>query len=337
VSLPDSDGIDLGDSLWEHPRSAVLPLPLPLPRRDRLMVPGDFLPETADPPELGWRRTAWRAGARRLGPGVRERRNREWARLARRPLRSPGVIVVVSPKGGVGKSTVTALLGGVLAKVRASLVAALDANPDSGNLVTRLSGRPSPHGAQDLQHAAGAIDRYSDLVPYLTTSGSGLCAVRGEPDRDTRLGPDGYLDLLGLLSRFYSLVVVDLGTGIRDPAFQAVLEAADAVVAVAGPGFDAIEVLAEGLDWLSRRHSGLLRSATAVINGAGRGGLDPDKASRALSDWAAHVIRLPADRHLAEGGAIEWDRLGVRTQDRALELAATVVDGLPDPGDGGGK
>jgi MinD-like ATPase involved in chromosome partitioning or flagellar assembly len=338
VSLPARTGArtgtDLSAPVWERrePRSAVVAMP----RRGRLMVPADFLPETADPPELGWRRAAWRAGVKRLGPGARERRHREWVRLARRPLLSPQVIAVVSPKGGVGKSTVTALLGGALAQVRASLVAALDANPDSGNLVTRLHGQPSPHGAQDLQRAAAGVDRYSDLGPYLTTSNSGLCMVRGDPDCDTRLGPGGYRDLLALLQRFFSIIVVDLGTGLRDPAFQAVIEAADAVVAVTGPGFDAVEVLVEGLDWLSRRHPDVLRSATAVINGTGPHGLDVDQMSQTLTDWTAHVIRVPGDRHLAEGGAIEWDRLGARAQDAALELAGTVIDGLPGgPGPGG--
>ena len=43
-------------------------------------------------------------------------------------------IAVVSPKGGVGKTTMTALLGTLIAHVRRDLVLAIDANPDYGSL-----------------------------------------------------------------------------------------------------------------------------------------------------------------------------------------------------------
>jgi MinD-like ATPase involved in chromosome partitioning or flagellar assembly len=244
------------------------------------------------------------------------------------------VIAVVSPKGGVGKSTTTALLGGVLARLRGDLVAALDANPDSGNLAARLREPHSRLGAQELHRDAGQVTRYSDLVPYLTTSGSGLCAVRSNPDADARLGPAEYRALLSLLSRFYSIIVVDLGTGMREPAFQAIIEAADAVVAVTGPAFDAVEVLAEGLDWLSRQFPAIFRTGIAVVNGIAPGSRAPDPAriAQTLEDWVPAVVQVPRDPHLAGGGVAQWAMLRNRTQDAYLELGATVIDALPEAG-----
>ena len=53
-------------------------------------------------------------------------------------LRSCVTIAVVSPKGGVGKSTVTALLGSLLAFLRRDRVVAVETNPDWGSLGRRL-------------------------------------------------------------------------------------------------------------------------------------------------------------------------------------------------------
>jgi Flp pilus assembly CpaE family ATPase len=47
-------------------------------------------------------------------------------------------IAVVSPKGGVGKTFITALLGSLLAFLRRDRVVAVDANPDFGSLGRRL-------------------------------------------------------------------------------------------------------------------------------------------------------------------------------------------------------
>jgi MinD-like ATPase involved in chromosome partitioning or flagellar assembly len=297
----------------------------PLPDVD-LCVP--LWPRQESPPRPRW-----------AGLGRRDRLHREQARLIGRPLAAPTVIAVVSPKGGVGKSTTTALLGATLALVRGNQVVALDANPDSGNLAARLHQRPSPLGAHDLLRDAEHMSRYCDLTPYLTSNGSGLCAVRSDPDIDTRLGPDDYRRLLGLLRRFYSLVVVDLGTGLREPAFQAIAEAADAVVAVTGPGPDNADVLAAGLDWLSGQHPFIFRTVIGVINQIPPAPRRADltEITACLADRVEHMIQLPRDPHLASRAVLDWTRLSHRTQDACLELAAAVVGGLPAGGTDGGR
>ena len=53
-------------------------------------------------------------------------------------LRRCVTIAVVSPKGGVGKTTITALLGSLLAFLRRDRVVAVETNPDWGSLGRRL-------------------------------------------------------------------------------------------------------------------------------------------------------------------------------------------------------
>jgi MinD-like ATPase involved in chromosome partitioning or flagellar assembly len=54
------------------------------------------------------------------------------------------VVAVVSPTGGPGKTTMTALLGMLLAELRRDPVLALDANPDLGDLRDRLADESAP-------------------------------------------------------------------------------------------------------------------------------------------------------------------------------------------------
>lgn len=269
---------------------------------------------------------------RRIRPGARELRHREWTRQIRRSLRSPKVVAVFSPKGGVGKSTTALQVGEVLARVRGDLVAALDANPDSGNLVKRVREPYSVSTAGELHRDHANVARYADLMPYLTQSDQGLCVVRSDPGAATRLGPREYREILELLSRFYSVVVVDLGTGMREPAFLSILESADSLVAVSRPTFDAAEVLAEGLDWLSGRFPEKIGHATMVLNALdpGPGQLDTDRLGGDFGDWVGQVLSVPFDRHLATGGVPQWPLLAARTQDAYLELAAGIIGTLPD-------
>jgi len=247
-------------------------------------------------------------------------------------MRSPKIIAVFSPKGGVGKSTTTIELGHVLAQVRGDLVAAVDANPDSGNLVKRMREPYSTYGIDDLHRDASRLSRHSDLLPYLTQDDNGLSVVRSATGAGERLGPEGYRQVLDVLSRFYTVILVDLGTGMREAAFLSIVDRADALVAVTHPTFDAAEVAIEGIDWLRRRFAGKIGAGTLVLNA-----IEPrypkvnaDRLATEFGKHMVHVLRVPRDPHLARGGAPQWTLLDNRTQDAYMVLAATVIDGMPD-------
>jgi putative peptide zinc metalloprotease protein len=248
-------------------------------------------------------------------------------------MSSPGVIVVVSPKGGAGRTTTAAALGGVLARLRGDLVAALDVSPGTGNMATLMNQPGSAFGPAELLRDADRLARHSDLAPYVTRSNSGLYSVRSNPETDYGLGPAGHRQLLRVLARFYSIVVVDSGSGVRDPAFLALMEAAGAVVAVTGPTIDAADVLLTGLDWLAGKFPAVIGTAFAVINGVESGGRDVDRIAQALEERVAGVLQVPRDPHLAGGAIPRWELLARRTQDAYLELAAAAVGTLSGEAD----
>jgi MinD-like ATPase involved in chromosome partitioning or flagellar assembly len=268
-----------------------------------------------------------------IGGGRRERMRESWRELIRTPAGSPKIIAVFSPRGGVGKTTTALHLGHALAMVRDDLVVAIDANPDSGNLVKRVSEPHSPYGMGDLCQAAGQLARCTDLLPYVTQTPSGLWVVRSDPEAATRLGAGQYRLVLQALARYASVIVVDLGTGMREPAFLALAGAADALVAVAGPTHQAADAAVDAIDWVSQRIPEKDRACAVVVNAAMPGApvLDVGKLAAASDFYVDQVLQVPHDPHLATGDACRWALLSRHTQDAYLQLAAAVMTLLAGP------
>jgi len=288
----------------------------------------------APPPLTGWRSVARHLGARNLGPGRREQIRESWRQLIRRQLGSPKIIAVFSPAGGVGKTTTAVHLGHALALVRGDLVTALDANPHSGNLVKRVSEPHSALGAGELHRAAESLLRCTDLLPYVTRAESGLWVVRSGPDTGARLGADEYRHILQVLGRYSSLIVVDLGTGMREPGFLAIAEAADALVAVAAPQDEGAEAAVDAIDRVNQRFPDRNRASTIVINAvrAKSRGLDFGELAAGSELYVDQVLRVPHDPHLATGGASRWALLSGQTRDAYLQTAATIITLLHEQG-----
>ena len=138
------------ETWWDHYGHRLEAPPGPSACRSRASRPG-----AAELTEDAIVRAAGRAAAARLaalGALVDRRPDRPRARsptswpagrcctASARPLPGAHRVAVTSIKGGVGKTTVAACLGLVLAEHRGDRVVALDANPDAGTLADRLTG-----------------------------------------------------------------------------------------------------------------------------------------------------------------------------------------------------
>ena len=132
--------------------AAPMPGPVPLPPRPSR-------------PERGPRRVLYRIsrGRLNLGPSAAERTHQQLIGRARAAATTgQRRVAFVSLKGGVGKTTTTVMLGHTLATYRGDSVIAVDANPDAGNLASRVR-RQTTAAARDLLKSAGEIERYSDV------------------------------------------------------------------------------------------------------------------------------------------------------------------------------
>lgn len=292
----------------------------------------EMLPRRQSPPEVGWRRFVYRTSGGRLnpGPGASER---EYAAIERRlstPIQGSRRVVVMSRKGGVGKTTITLGLGSVLATVRGDRVVAVDANPDAGNLAHRVA-PPRGRTVTDVLTDLEKIDSYAELRSYLSQAPQSHLEVLASDD-DPRIGmaldQSDYHRLIGLLDHYYNLILLDTGTGILDSANQGLLTEADELVVVLRPGIDGGRAAALTLDWLEEHGlEDLVERAIVVINGVRRGtGAPLGHVTAHFEQRCARVLTVPWDPALETGGQTVLGELRRHTQHSLMVLAAAVAD-----------
>lgn len=287
------------------------------------------------PPVGGWRLWLYRAtfGFMNLGDSdsVRIRRALEH-RIAAKLGSRTRYVPVLSRKGGVGKTTVTTLLGMVLAEIREDRVIAMDANPDRGTLSDRSPGR-ADYTARQLVQNRFMVNSFAQLSPYVSRENSRLHVLASDTDPAVAHAFDeaDYRAVTDVLSRYYSVVLTDSGTGMVHSVMSGTLEKANTVVLVSGGSIDEARLASETLSWLEAhgRHD-LVEKAIVVINlAAGYGTkVNVDEIEDHFLSRVGTVLRLPFDPHLAEGSRIDLAKLRPATRAAAVELAAHVVDRL---------
>ncbi len=299
---------------------------------DRLLDPAHAVrPE----PEGAWRHLVYTLSGRRLnlGDSKRARARKELDRRIAAPLHGGAKFVpVLSRKGGVGKTTVTTLLGMALADAREDRVIAVDANPDRGTLADRI-GRTSGKTVRDLVRAQADVRGFNDISDIVARDHTRLdiLASDTDPHVSEAFSDDDYRSVAEVAAHFYSVVLTDTGTGIVHSVMGATLERADDIVVVAGLSVDEARLASETLTWLETNgFADLVRRAVVVLNTA-RPGAALVRAEELEAHFASRVrtvVRVPYDPHIASGSAITFRDLQPETREAARQLAATLVEGL---------
>ncbi len=289
-------------------------------------------------PSSGWRRWVYWASARLIDPGESPKVLRHDTLVAQvqRPLRGCYRIALLSQKGGVGKTTITATLGATFATTRGDRVVAVDANPDRGTLSQKVP-LETPATVRHLLRDAEGIAAYSDVRQYTSQGPSRLevLASESDPAVSEAFSSDDYARTLEVLERFYSLVLTDCGTGMLHSAMSAVIDKADVLVVISSGSVDGARSASATLDWLDAHgHDDMVRNSIAVINGvrprSGRSTkVDLNKVTDHFARRCRAVCQVPFDPHLEEGAEISLDRLRSETRESLIELAAVVAGGFP--------
>lgn len=312
--------------------------PSATPPEGRRPTAGDFTEEqmlrpSSLPPTQGWRAVVYRAtfGTVNLGCSPAEVRHRQLVARVKASVAGSRRIVVLSRKGGVGKTTTTLMLGNTFASYRGDRVVALDGNPDAGSLAYRVR-RETQATVTSLLDDATWIERYADIRAYTSQTPTRLEIVASDDDPQITqaLGQEDYQEAVELLDRHYNLIILDTGTGILDSAIQGILREADQLVVVMPPALDGARVAASTLDWLdSHGYGRLVGNAVAVINSMRRSGLvELAHVARHFAERCAVTVTIPWDPHLEAGAQTSLDELRPATRHAYLELAAHVADGF---------
>lgn len=326
-------GIPVPVAVPEAAAPATEPFAMPAPYADLSTAALLGTPRSA--PSAGWRRWLYYATFKLVNPGesAKVARHNELLAQVRQPLTGCYRIALLSLKGGVGKTTITATLGGTFAAQRGDRVVAVDANPDRGTLSQKVP-LQTPATVRHLLRDAEGIDSYSDVRRYTSQGASRLevLASESDPAVSEAFSADDYTRTLAVLERFYSLVLTDCGTGLIHSAMSAVLATADVLIVISSGSVDGARSASATLDWLDAHgHQELVRNSIAVVNAVrpGSGKVDLQKVEDHFARRCRAVRSVPFDPHLEEGAEIALDRLRPQTREALLGLAAVVAGGFP--------
>lgn len=293
------------------------------------------VPRRKQAPESGFRRFVYQLtfGGINLGDSAQVRaRKRVESAIGARLEGQARFVPVLTRKGGVGKTTVTTVLGMALAKLRDDRVIALDANPDRGTLAERFV-RTTDKTIRDLVHNASTIDSFGAFSAFVSRDQTRLDVIASDtdPHLSEAFNEDDYNVVANLVAQYYTIALTDCGTGIVHSVMKATLERATSLVVVSGSSFDEARLAAETLTWLETNgYTDLVRNSVVVLNTATKGTklINIDEIESHFSSRVRGIVRIPYDPQLAAGSYIDFDRLRPATQKAARALAALVVEGV---------
>ncbi|MFJ6283096.1 MinD/ParA family protein [Pseudarthrobacter oxydans] len=308
------------------------------PMPDFISSPGLFVKEQKPRPVGGFRGAIYKmsGGAWNLGPGPKQRQEDELARRISRQLQGSYNTAILSLKGGIGKTSTTVGVGLTLAEYRGDAPCAIDANPDSGDLVERALGegiyqQASPRTITDLLKNIDSVDSLTALARYMHHAGRlHLIAGEQDPEVSDSLTAGEYLRIRKLISSYYSVVLTDCGTGVTHNAMSGILQSADNLVIAAGYAVSGAKRARSTLHWLaSHGYEELARDAIVVITDKDEvsSRVDKDAIEEHLSGICRELIAVPHDRGVADGDLVTLDVLKPETRRAYKEIAAAIVDG----------
>lgn len=324
ISMPSRRGRARGET-------SNVPEPVSMLTPDRILEPTKRRPA----PESGFNRFLYFASAKSINLGdskaVRHRKALD-ALIGARLGGDARFVPVLTRKGGVGKTTITTLLGMSLALVREDRVIAIDANPDRGTLAERFA-RTTEKTVRDVVNRAASIRSFSDFSQYVSRDKTRLDVLASDTDPmlSEAFDESDYNVVANLVERYYSIALTDCGTGIIHSVMKATLDRADGLVIVSGGSFDEARLAAETLTWLeSNGYKHLVRGAIVALNTATQGTqlVNLDEIETHFRSRVREIVRIPYDSQLAAGSTIDFKKLRPLTQEAARNLAALVVDGL---------
>jgi MinD-like ATPase involved in chromosome partitioning or flagellar assembly len=235
-------------------------------------------------------------------------------------------IAVVSPKGGVGKSTTAALIGSLLAHLRRDRVVAVDTNPDWGSLGRRLVpghgvfiddllAGPLASGELSPTQLDGALGRGPD--------GLMVAPAPTDPVRANALDEPAYRLLFERLRELAGTLVLDCGTGLDSPPARAALSCSDQLLLVSDGEPDTASLVAEAAQHLRRSGPPLI----LVANRLERSSRADTAALECAVAFARGIARVPAERVGAQqlaSGEFSWTRPPTAWATPLRELAALL-------------
>lgn len=210
-------------------------------------------------------------------------------------MRNP-VVAVVSPKGGNGKTTVSANLAVAMARLSAPIIIDLDIHFGDVEYAFRL------HPFHRLDGAVIALrERPQDGVEHLLTAHpagvAALCAP-ADPVSADYLGAEDVFKVVDALIALDRPVILDTAGGISDFTLGA-LDRATEVVMVCGTDVPSVQSVKKLLETMERLGMDTTHAHLVVNRATARCGLSVNDVEEAVGRRAA--LEIPEHQSLAAG------------------------------------
>ncbi|WP_299306044.1 AAA family ATPase [uncultured Brachybacterium sp.] len=250
----------------------------------------------------------------------------------------PKTIAFMNEKGGVGKTTDTYCIGATMGRIRGGDVIAWDANETRGTLGFRAQKDSHTRSVVDLlEEAADDFttvqgSKRATLTRYTRGQGDNLFGVIASDqsrDRQDLVDGDAFVQVHEILSRFYSLILIDTGNNHRVSHFTSALEATDQLVIPVSAGADgayAAEVMLD--NFTSLGHAELVKNAVVLLHDSATRRGDAGAIAQRFEDRVRAIIPIPFDSALDTGDEIDYDVLAPATRAAYQEAAAAISEGL---------
>jgi pilus assembly protein CpaE len=239
------------------------------------------------------------------------------------------LIVVFSPKGGVGTTTIAVNLALAIARRAPDRVALVDLAPSAGHVASNLDVRPKLTIADLARDSTAARD--ADVVrnTYLVADERGILVLAGAPNPAAGALLTGELvsTILETVLSIVPTVVVDGGSYVDERLISA-LGLADDVVVPVTPDYPALKSVHSFFEYLAETGTTIVEPAIVVNETYAHQVLSPADIQNALGKRVA--VRVPYDpllfvRAVNEGRPIMLAAPGSPPSRRIDDLAAIIL------------
>lgn len=278
-----------------------------------------YVPITVTPAEA--KRPWWRRG-----PNASERAylaDVERIRAAQFPrsLRVP----VANPKSSI-KTPTCRLIADAIGLSRGGDVICWDASEASGTLDARAYGRQQVEQARVLMQPGDFVTRAA--VTTAVTVQPSNAHVMGAAGQRSFTVPD-VNRILDVCDPHYGVQLIDTGANaLHSHTFGEVLDQADALIVPTTRFADSVNRAAELLHRLHDGHAPLVSRTLIVVSDYGEQVALDDVVTtlRRAAGTLATVVHVPFDIHIAEGGALLFDRLSAPSKRAWTHAAAELTE-----------
>lgn len=242
-----------------------------------------------------------------------------------------------SQKGGIGKSSLAYTAAAAISSTTNLRVCLVDADPNVG--ATRyLVPRPVEQSVLDLADDADRLERLADLHTYVSQNEQMGLDILLNPIEAAQISgvedlAEAYARVDAVLSRFYNVVIYDLGPGFRDEAIRRVLGLSDELVLVSDAEVVPNAQLPDTLRYVENLGVNLQKT-TLVINH----GRPPEHESASTTEvrgefegYVRRVTEVPYDSALSQllnTRAFHIEKLALPARLGVLTTAAAALEGL---------